>query len=184
MKEIHKQVKMRKRSLWLQNPNSLWWLSTGRFLNFFLFSKCVGSPWISEGRAVLQLLQSRMKGKSPPKVLCSLKPLATIRAKIIAQIGGLQPNPVGRVFPCDTYGRRHGKETGLSCSLHAVSAFALSACRKPRLTCQMWAGSFLEPVPFPFREIGIYWGAGRAVSHWHCGCSDHHSHVPNKDIRV
>lgn len=36
-----------------------------------------------------------MKGTLPTKVLCSLEPLATIRDKIVAQIGGLQPNPVG-----------------------------------------------------------------------------------------
>lgn len=58
-------------------------------LILIFFPKCVafqGSPWISEGRAVLQLLQSSMKGTFPTKVLCSLKPLATIRDKIVAQI--------------------------------------------------------------------------------------------------
>lgn len=39
-----------------------------------------------------------MKSTLPTKVLCSLEPLATIRDKIVAQIGGLQPNPVGCVF--------------------------------------------------------------------------------------
>lgn len=36
-----------------------------------------------------------MKGTLSTKILCSLKPLATIRDKIVAQIGGLQPNPAG-----------------------------------------------------------------------------------------
>lgn len=52
MKEINKQVKIRKRFLWLQNPSSLWWFSTGQFLNYFFPSVLVPLNFRREGSVI------------------------------------------------------------------------------------------------------------------------------------
>lgn len=182
MKEINKQVKIIKRSLWLQNPNSLWWFSTEQFLNFNFFFQMCWYPWISEGRAVLQLFQSSTKGTLPTEVLCSLKALATIRDKIFAQIGGLQPDPAGCVMWHTQMPPGPGDWSVL---LSARCACACPLCSgKATSDFPNVDRSFPEPVPFTFREIGVYGGAGRGVSDSWCGCSARRSHVPNKDVRV